>query len=101
MTQNSEHSENTQSRYEEFKVKGDELMAKVREIIEEGNARRLFIKQENGETILEIPLTAGVAITAGAALLSPVLVAIGAVAALLTQVTIGVERTENDDESDA
>lgn len=80
--------------YEEFKVTGDELMAKVREIIEEGNARRLYIKRENGETIFEIPLTAGVAITAASALLAPILVAVGAVAALATSLTIGVERSE-------
>ena len=84
--------------YEEFKVKGDELMAKVREIIEEGNARRLFIKRESGETIFEIPLTAGVAVTAASAVLAPVLVAVGAVAALATSVTIGVERLNEGEE---
>lgn len=78
--------------YEEFKVSGDNLVAKVRELIREGNVRRVFIKNESGETVLEIPLTAGVAVTAVAAALSPVLVAVGAVAALLTQATIGVER---------
>lgn len=82
--------------YEEFKVKGDELMAKVRELIEEGNVRRLYIKRENGETIFEIPLTAGVAVTAAGALLAPVLVAVGAVAALATNLTIGVERIRED-----
>ncbi|MFT4231966.1 MAG: DUF4342 domain-containing protein [Leucobacter sp.] len=87
--------------YEEFKVKGDELMAKVRDLIEEGNARRLYIKRENGETIFEIPLTAGVAVTAASAVLAPILVAVGAVAALATSVTIGVERpkeSEGDEE---
>lgn len=78
--------------YEEFKVSGDNLVAKVRELIREGNVRRVFIKNEKGETLLEIPLTAGVAVTALAAAVSPVLVAVGAVAALLTQVTVGVER---------
>lgn len=83
---------NSDNWYEEFKVRGDELMAKVRELIEEGNARRLYIKRESGETIFEIPLTAGVAVTAAGALLAPILVAVGAVAALATSVTIGVER---------
>lgn|SRR5690625_1307033 len=78
--------------YEEFKVSGDNLVAKVRELIREGNVRRVFIKNETGETLLEIPLTAGVAVTVLTAAVAPVLVAVGAVAALLTQVTVGVER---------
>src|SRR5699024_8632922 len=78
--------------YEEFKVSGDNLVAKVRELIHEGNVRRVFIKNETGETLLEIPLTAGVAVTVLTAAVAPVLVAVGAVAALLTQVTVGVER---------
>ena len=78
--------------YEEFKVSGDNLVAQVRELIREGNVRRVFIKNEKGETLLEIPLTAGVAVTALAAAVAPVLVAVGAIAALLTQVTVGVER---------
>ncbi|WP_324650137.1 DUF4342 domain-containing protein [Georgenia sp. H159] len=80
--------------YEEFKVSGDELVTKVRELIREGNVRRVFIKNEKGETLLEIPLTAGVAVTAITAAVAPVLVAVGAVAALLTRATIGVEREE-------
>lgn len=98
MTENTGNADNDNNNdwYEEFKVKSDELMAKVREIIEEGNARRLYIKRENGETIFEIPLTAGVAVTAASAVLAPVLVAVGAVAALATSVTIGVERPKED-----
>ena len=80
--------------YEEFTVSGSELLEKVKQLIKEGNVRRVFIKNGEGATILEIPLTAGVAITAVAAIAAPVLVAVGAVAALLTQVTIGVERSE-------
>jgi hypothetical protein len=80
------------NRYEEFDVAGDDLMTRVKEIIHEGNASRLFLKKETGETILEVPLTAGVAIAAAGAVFWPVLVAIGAVAALFTRLTIGVER---------
>ncbi|HLS49576.1 MAG TPA: DUF4342 domain-containing protein [Actinomycetaceae bacterium] len=83
--------------YEEFKISSDNLVAKVRELVREGNVRRLFIKNEAGETLLEIPLTAGVAVTAVAAAMAPALVAVGAVAALLTQVTVGVERRGSDD----
>ena len=87
-----EAKEETKTWYEEFTVSGAELLKKVKEIISEGNVRRVFIKNTGGRTLLEIPLTAGVAITAVTAALAPVLVAVGAIAALLTQVTLGVER---------
>jgi hypothetical protein len=77
-------------RRQEFSVNGDQLVAKVRELIEEGNVRRLIIKNEDGRTLLEVPLTLGVI---GAALL-PVFAAIGALAALATRCTIVVERAE-------
>lgn len=80
------------TRYEEFKISGDELLTKVRELLHEGNVRRVFLKNEEGATILEIPLTAGLAVTVITAAFSPVLVAVGAIAALLAQVTVGVER---------
>ena len=76
---------------EEFRVSGEEVMKKVRELIAEGNARRIIIKNERGETIVEIPLTVG---TIGA-LLVPTLAAIGAVTALVTNCTIVVERKES------
>ena len=63
---------------EEFSINGDELLAKVRELIHEGNVRRLTIKNEKGDTLVVIPLTIGVI---GAALL-PVFAAVGALAAL-------------------
>lgn len=72
----------------EFKVSGDEIVAKVKELIKEGNARRIIIKSEKGDTMLEIPLTLGVA----SAVLAPVLAAVGAMAALLTKCTIVVEK---------
>jgi hypothetical protein len=78
--------------YEEFSVSGSELLDKVKDLVHEGNVRRLYIKNSDGRTLLEIPLTAGVAITAVAAVVAPVLVAVGAAAALLTKVTLGVER---------
>lgn len=87
----SEQGEN-RTWYEEFTVSGAQLLEKVKEILAEGNVRRVFIKNNEGHTLLEIPLTAGVAITAVTAVFAPVLVAVGAIAALLTQVTVGVER---------
>ena len=75
---------------EEFKITGDEMLAKVRELVHEGNVRRLIIKSESGITLLEVPLTIGVI---GAALL-PVLAAVGALAAVATDCTIVVERRD-------
>jgi hypothetical protein len=78
-------------RVEEFKVKGEELLAKVKELVREGNIRRIIIDNEEGRTLLEIPMTIGVV----GALLLPALAAIGAVAALVTNCTIRVERRES------
>lgn len=78
--------------YEEFTVTGGQALDKVKELIAEGNVRRLYIKNSDGKVLLEVPLTAGVAVTAVTAVFAPVIVAVGAVAAVLTQVTIGVER---------
>ena len=75
-------------RVQEFTVDGDQVLAKVKELVHEGNVRRLIIKNEGGATLLEIPLTVGVI---GAALL-PVFAAVGALAALATRCTILVER---------
>ena len=80
----------TPPKSEEFKISGDEMLAKVRELVHEGNVRRLIIKSESGITLLEVPLTIGVI---GAALL-PVLAAVGALAAVATDCTIVVERRD-------
>jgi len=73
---------------EEFKLSGEDVVRKVKELIREGNIRRIIIKNEEGKSLVELPLTVGVV---GAALL-PVLAAVGAVAALLTNCTISVEK---------
>jgi len=75
---------------EEFKVDGEELLKKVKELIREGNVRRIIIKGKDKRTLLEIPLTFGVV----GIVLAPVLAAVGAVAALVTECTIVVERNE-------
>ncbi|MHC1740975.1 MAG: DUF4342 domain-containing protein [Anaerolineaceae bacterium] len=74
--------------YEEFKVDGESLIAKVKEIIHEGNVRRIIIKDDKGNTYIEIPLTVGVV----GVLLIPVWAAVGAIAALAANFTIGVEK---------
>ena len=76
------------SRTTEFTINGDEVVAKVKELIHEGNVRRIIIKNEEGRTMLEVPLAIGVI---GVAFM-PVLAAIGAAAALATRCTIVVER---------
>jgi len=76
---------------EEFQVNGDELIAKIKELVHEGNIRRVIIKNEAGKAVVDIPLTLGVV----GALIAPQLAAIGAIAALLTKATIVVEKTED------
>ena len=76
---------------EEFRVEGEKLIAKIKEIFHEGNIRRIIIKDKEGKTILEIPVTFGVV----GALLAPQLAAIGALAALLTEATIVVEKVQS------
>ena len=73
--------------WETFKVKGDELLKRVKEIVREGNARRVVVKQ-GARTVIEFPVTVGVV----GALAAPALAALGALAALLTECTIEVER---------
>lgn len=73
---------------EEFKIDGEHLLSKVKELIHEGNIRRIIIKNEKGETVLEIPLTFG----AVGVVLLPTLAAVGAVAALVTKCSIIVEK---------
>ena len=80
----------SKSTKEEFKVNGEDLLGKVKEIIREGNVRRLIIKDKEKKTLIEIPLTVGVV----GIVLAPVLAAVGAIAALVTECTILVERSE-------
>ena len=73
---------------ERIKVAGEDLVRKVKELIEEGNVRRISIKDKEGRSLIDLPLTIGVV---GAAL-APALAAVGALAALVTECTITVER---------
>ena len=78
------------SHTEEFKINGEELIARIKKLVHEGNVRRIIIKNKEGQTVMEIPLTVGVA----AALLAPTLAALGAIAALVTEATVVVEKAE-------
>jgi hypothetical protein len=77
---------------ERYRVAGEKLLSKVRELIQEGNIRRITIKNDEDKTLIEIPLTIGVV---GAAIF-PVWAAVGAIAALVTSCSIEVERHEKD-----
>jgi hypothetical protein len=82
---------NNNVRTEEFKTTGEELLSKVKELIHEGKIRRLIIKNDEGRTLIEIPLTFGVV----GIVLAPTLAAVGAIAALVTDCSIIVEKVED------
>ena len=75
---------------EEFRVNGEELIAKIKNLVNEGNIRRIIIKDKEGKVIFEIPLTFGIL----GALIAPQLAAIGAIAALVTEATVVVEKAD-------
>jgi hypothetical protein len=75
---------------EEFKVRGEELVEKVKQLIHEGNVRRLIIKDDEGKVYLEIPVTFGLI----GALIAPMLAAVGAVAAMVANLKIEVVRND-------
>jgi len=76
------------TKQETFQISGDRLIEKVKELIKEGNVRRIIIKDKSGKSMIEFPLIIGIF---GAAL-APVLAAVGAIAALVTECSITVER---------
>lgn len=79
---------------EELKINGEDLVAKVKELIHEGNIRRIIIKNEEGRILIEVPLTVGVVGGVIGAALFPVIAAVGAIGALVAHMTIIIERTE-------
>ncbi|HPY08747.1 MAG: DUF4342 domain-containing protein [Patescibacteria group bacterium] len=85
---NQKTKQTKQAKTEKFQVTGDEILKKVKKLIKEGNIRRMVIKNEKGVVIMEVPVTVAVVGT----VFAPILAAIGALAALLTQATIEVER---------
>jgi hypothetical protein len=77
-------------RTEEFRVEGEKLIGKIKELIHEGNIRRVIIKDREGKAVMEIPMTLGVM----GVLIAPQLAALGALAALLTEATVVVEKAD-------
>ncbi len=79
---------------EEFRVSGEAVVSKVKELVREGNVRRIVIKNDDGKALIEIPLTIGVIGT----VLLPVWAAVGAIAAMVAHLTISVERVVQNEE---
>lgn len=82
----------TGQKNESFEVTGDNLLKKVKELINEGNVRKISIKDKTGKVQLVFPLTIGVV----GVVLAPILAAVGAIAALIGECTISVERESNE-----
>lgn len=77
--------------HESFTINGESVLKKVKELIEEGNVRKITIKDKSGKELMSIPMTIGVV----GAVLAPILAAVGALAALMNECTITVERDDN------
>jgi hypothetical protein len=88
----SEHEPRTFT--EEITVRGADLVEKVKTLIQEGNVRRLVVRRPSGEALVEIPLSAGVGIAGLLTLMAPVLAALGAMAALLADFRVQIERDD-------
>ena len=82
---------------EEFKISGDALGAKIKDLIQQGNIRRIIIKNEEGRTLIEIPMTVGVIGGAIGAALFPVVAAVGVIGAMVAHLTVVIEKQEKGD----
>lgn len=84
----SQTEKKTRPNVEVFNVKGEDLLKKTKELVNEGNVRRIIIKDKSGKTLVELPLSVGIV----GAVIAPALAAVGAIAALVTECSITVER---------
>jgi len=91
----TEEDENTFT--EKIEIAASDLVERSKELIEEGNVRRLIIRNQDDEVLMEVPLTAGVVVGGAVTIVAPVLAALGALAALLTHVKIEVVRTRKNE----
>lgn len=98
-TMNEEMKDETKTRtwMEEIEVAGSQLVERVKELVAEGNVRRLILRTQDDKLILEIPLTAGAVVGGVVTLFAPLLAALGALAALLARVKVQIERSEGGD----
>lgn len=84
---------------EEIEVAGSDLVDRVKEIVQEGNVRRLIIRNANNDVLIEVPLTPAVVVGGVATIINPILAALGALAALIAKLKIEVVRVEHIDEN--
>lgn len=82
---------------EEFKISGDALVSKVKELLHQSNVRRVIIKNETGRTLLEMPLNVGVIGSAIGAAVAPEIVALGVIGAMVAHLTLVIERVESEE----
>jgi len=85
---------------EEVTLAGSELVDYVKKLIAEGKVRRLIIRKPDGDVLLEVPLTAGIAVSGAVTLMAPVLAALGALAALVAKVRVDIVRADDDGDSE-
>ncbi len=92
----TEPSDNAQDnvKTEEFRVQGEELVSKIKELVHEGNIRRIIVKNESNHTLIEIPLTVGVVGGVLSAAFFPVLAALGAIGAVVAHLTLVIEKRQ-------
>ena len=96
----TEREANEQVTVEEFKISGDVLGAKIKELIHQGNIRRIILKNEEGQTLIEIPMTVGVIGSVISAALFPVIAAVGVIGAMVARLTVVIERIESEPSSE-
>ena len=94
-TSNDPQVDDSEGRRERYKVAGDKVISTIKELIHEGNVRHVVIKNDEGRILIEFPVSIGVA---GAVLL-PVWAAVGAVAAIVSQCTIEIERESEEEDA--
>ena len=85
---------------DEILVSGNELVERIKKLVADGNVRRLIIRKSSSESLLEIPLTTGVAVGGTVTILAPVLAALGALAALLAEFKVEIVRTDGTDKGE-
>jgi len=94
---NAEQVQEEQVRTEEYVFSGDEVIAKIKELLHEGNVRRMTVYSDRGTVLLDVPLTIGLAGTAAAVVLAPVLSTITMLAGVLLKIKVKVERIEEEE----
>ena len=92
--QKAEETKDGRTWTEEIEVAANEAVDKVKELIQQGNVRRIILRQPDGDTVLEVPLTVGALAGSVMVLFAPLLAAVGAMAALITRVKIEIVRTD-------